>query len=334
MENKIRYGKAVQSALMVVLTVCLWTCGSPGEFRDSKVKILVIHSYHIDYLWTRSIDDGIMDVLGDQGFIVKRVFMDTKRNTGEDFKRNAGKQALAEVETFKPRVVIATDDNAQEYVGQYLAGRDGLSLVFCGVNSDPGRYNYPAANVTGVLERPFIRGALNLLEKIKPGIRTFTVLTDHSPTSLGFVHYLNQLKLDAAIVKIVETNDWNRWQQEVKAVTSEAVITYMYHTVKQNGVVLEPHKVMEWTVSNLDKPTLGFFDFAVSDGVLLGYVESAFEHGELAAKMAVEILEGKTAGEIPISTARKWLIAINKTTADALGVDISPLMNIADKVEK
>lgn len=322
------------AASLILLLTSLFTCGPAGESHGKKAKILVLHSYHIEYLWTRSIDDGIMETLGDKGFIVKKIFMDTKRNTGEAFKQEAGKKALAEIDAFKPAIVIASDDNAQEYAGKYLAGRNGLTLVFCGVNSGPGHYNYPAANVTGILERPFIRGALDLLEKIKPGIRTFTVLTDNSPTSRGFVDYLEHLNLGIAIDKIVETDDWNRWQQEVKKISSGAVITYMYHTVSHNGSVLEPHRVMEWTVRNLDRPTLGFFDFAVTDGVLLGYVESGFEHGELAAKMAMEILQGKKAGEIPISTARKGLLIINKTTAETLGIDTSPIENIADKVER
>lgn len=310
----------------------LLNCGDNTGNTEQDVKILVVHSYHIEYAWTKSIHDGINYVLKDKGYTLDTIFMDTKRNTGEPFKTAAGQNALNRVDVLKPDVVIATDDNAQEYVGKFLVNRDDVSLVFCGVNMDMKTYNYPAANVTGVLERPSVRSTLNLLQKVAPEVRTVTVFTDKSPTSKGFIEYITGLDLEVTIDTVFETDDFDQWKEAFKTVTGDAVVTYMYHTVRHRGEPVLPREVMKWTREHMNKPSVGFLYFSIEDGVLLGQVESGFEHGELAAKCAVEIVNGKKAGEIPVITATKGLVMVNDKTARQLGIDWSPIKNVTDRV--
>lgn len=319
--------------IMIILAFAVLVyCGGDSGRPVRDVKILVVHSYHIDYEWTKSIHDGINHVLKGKGYSVRFFFMDTKRNTDETYKITSGQKALKLVDDLKPRVVITTDDNAQQYMGKYLVNRENVSLVFCGVNMDMKTYNYPAANVTGVLERPSVRSTLNLLQKVVPDVRSVTVFTDKSPTSKGFIEYITNLDLEVTIDAVMETDDFDQWKRTFETIKSDAVVTYMYHTVRYRGKPVLPREVMAWTRDRSDRPTVGFFYFAVEDGVLLGQVESGFEHGELAAKRAVEIVNGKKAGEIPVITATKGLVMVNDKTARKLGIDWSPIKNVTDRV--
>lgn len=319
---------------LTILFVCIAfiDCGDTADRNHSGARVMVVHSYHIEYTWTKSIDDGIMSVLRDRGYTVEKYFMDTKQNTDEAFKIKAGREALAKIDSFKPAVVITSDDNAQEYMGKFLVNRNDVSVVFCGVNLDMKIYNYPAVNVTGVLERPFVRSTIGLLQKVAPGIKSVTVFTDRSPTSKGFIDYITSLELDVKIDQIIESDDLDEWRRTFKTIKSDAVVTYLYHTVRQNGKPVLPKEVMQWTTEQMDRPSVGFFYFAIEDGVLLGHVESGFEHGELAARQAVEIIDGKKAVEIPVITASKGLIMVNDKTARKLGIDWSPIKNVTDRV--
>jgi ABC-type uncharacterized transport system substrate-binding protein len=321
---------------LTILLVCfaIVGCGNAGGGKPASVRVLVVHSYHFEYPWTKSIDDGIMDVLRDKGYTVEKFFMDTKQNTNEAFKIKAGQAALAKIDSFKPVVVIASDDNAQEYMGKFLVNRKDVSLVFCGVNLDMKVYNYPAANVTGVLERPFVGSTLDLLQKVTRGIETVTIFTDKSPTSKGFINYITSLELDVKIVVIIETDDFDEWKRKFETIKGDAVVTYLYHTIHKSGKPVSPRNVMKWTTERMERPWVGFFYFAIEDGVLLGHVESGFEHGELAARRAVEIIDGKKAVEIPVITASKGLIMVNDKTARKLGIDWSPIRNVTDRVIK
>ncbi|MCP4149371.1 MAG: hypothetical protein GY757_16610 [bacterium] len=303
--------------------------------RDSTAtvpKILIVYSYHAEYPWVQSIDKAIMDTLKDTDCRLERFYMDTKRNASASFKEKAGKKALEMVETFKPEVVITADDNAQQFFARFLVGRDDLSVVFCGVNNEPEKYDFPAKNVTGVLERPNYIRSLRLLKKVSPGLSSVTFLTDNSPTSVGVIRYIKSLHLDVKIDGIISTDSFEKWKSEYQNVQSDAILTFVYHTIKdKGGNYVLPKDVMAWCYANMTKPVVGVLDFAIEDGCLLGCVESGYEQGEMAAKMVIKILDGKMVRDMPIVTADKGLIVVNVKTAKKLDIDLSPLVDIIDQ---
>ncbi len=307
-------------------------CGSVLPQTEREARILVIHSYHIEFDWTQTIDEGIMEVLRNKGYRIMKYFMDTKRHTDEPFIRQASQHALDLVKSFKPNVVIASDDNVQKYVGRFLVNRPDVSVVFCGVNDNPIRYGYPGHNVTGIRELPMLRSSLNLLKMVCPQVKSFTVFSSKGATSNGFIHYLKTLNLDIQVDDIVATDSFSQWKTAWLKIKSDAVITYEYHNLQENGQPVDPDIVLRWTVAHMNKPVIGFFAGDIQEGFLLGQVQSGFEQGELAAKKAIEILKGKKAGEIPITIARGGLVVINANTACRMGIDISPIENIADEI--
>lgn len=319
-------------AAVLMLFLCITGCSSRGEKFSHQARILIVHSYHIEYPWTHSIDDGIMHVLNGKGYTIRKFFMDTKRNDSKSFKINQGKRVLDTMRNFKPQVIITSDDDAQEYVGKQLVNNSFVSVVFCGVNSAISLYNYPANNVTGVCERAFIRSSLELLKKVVPNVSSFTILSEAGNTSQGFIDYLNELNLPIQIDNIVLTHDFHRWKDVILSLKSDALIIYMYYNIKEHGKLVNPDDVLSWTIRNLKKPSIGFADFGIEGGILLGRTESGFEQGELAAQKVVEIIQGKNASEIPIDYGHKGLILINRKTAAKLGIDISPLKSIADRI--
>ena len=72
-------------------------------------------------------------------------------------------------------------------------------------------------------------------------------------------------------------------------------------------------------------------DSLVADGGLATYGIDYTVLGEETAKMAVEIINGKNPGDIPVKTMKDLKIYINKTTAETIGVEIP--QDIADQAE-
>jgi ABC-type uncharacterized transport system substrate-binding protein len=60
----------------------------------------------------------------------------------------------------------------------------------------------------------------------------------------------------------------------------------------------------------------------VADGALCGVIQTGFEHGTLAAGMALRILDGKRAGDIPIMDKTQGLTMLNLKTARKLRIGI------------
>ncbi len=115
----------------------------------AQPKVLLVHSYHPEYPWVASLSFGVKKALSGSKAQIETFYMDTKRNTSEEFKTKMGKKALAVVEDWKPDIVITADDNAQAYFGRHLAGRTTPQVVFCGVNNPIENYGQRGQDLDG-----------------------------------------------------------------------------------------------------------------------------------------------------------------------------------------
>ena len=136
--------------LFSIIALTLSTTGWCANYSGKKV--LFIDSYHEGYAWSDGIASGIQRTLGGKGIELKIFRLDTKRNTDEAFKKEACSKAKSEIESFKPDVVIAADDNASKYLVEPYFKNSTLPIVFCGVNWDASVYGYPYTNTTGMIE--------------------------------------------------------------------------------------------------------------------------------------------------------------------------------------
>lgn len=142
-------------------------------------KILVVMSYEEDNPWCMQIKDGIDSVLaGDSD--IKYFYMDTKKNINGGVRK--AEEAHELYKQFRPNGVIAADDNAQSmFVLPYLKDKVTTPVMFCAVNAQPEEYGYPASNVSGILERGFIRESIAFAKQLVPSIGTVGFLTKDSP---------------------------------------------------------------------------------------------------------------------------------------------------------
>lgn len=291
-------------------------------------KVLLIHSYHTGYPWVDAITRGVRMGLSDANVDLQVYYMDTKRRTSEQWKTAAGEKASDIINEWHPEIVIGADDNAQQYCLKKYAGQSNPQIVFCGVNAVPEKYGYPASNVTGVQEKPHVEESLKMFQKLKPDARRIAIVTDDSPTSNGALKFLKSPPEPFEIVTIKTPSTFDAWKKAIEDVQTMAdgIATYMYHTVKSDASdhseSVVPEKIMAWVVENSQLPIIGFFIFTVDDGGLVGYLESGVEHGMEAAKMARQIMGGKTAGDIPVKTALQGQSMLNLTTARKLGITI------------
>ncbi|MBC8096346.1 MAG: hypothetical protein H7Y43_11080 [Akkermansiaceae bacterium] len=290
-------------------------------------KVLIVQSYHEGHPWVDAVNASVKKTLAGTGAEVEIFCMDAKRHSQEAEKLKAAQAARDKVASFKPDVVITSDDIAQSYFAKEYVGKAGPQFVFCGVNAEASAYGYPAANVTGILERPHFNETMKLLKTIRPNATTIAIVSDDSETSKWMLGQM-QAAQDSAmkIVSSEQASLFTDWQAAVTKAqgAADAVVINLYHTVKKEagGASMDPKEVMAWTLANVKKPTVGFFDFAIKDGVVLGIVESGEEHGYEAALMAKEILGGKTAKDLPIKTAKKGLVMINVVTAQKAALEI------------
>lgn len=181
-----------------------------GQPSIAGKKVLIVNSYHKGYAWSDDVEAGVSRVFNKHPDIEFKFHrMDTKRNASEAFKETAAIKAKDLIESWKPDVVIASDDNASKYlVVPYYKDAD-LPFVFCGINWDAAPYGYPFKNVTGMVEVALIDELVKTLKTYAKGNRVGFLAPDFTSTrkDLDFYKNFSGIKFSKEIF-VKNFSDW------------------------------------------------------------------------------------------------------------------------------
>ncbi len=290
--------------------------------KATKPRILILHSYTPDFSWVAEINTGLQRVLKGKPYFLRYHYMDTKRHPEEGFKLKAGLAARRMIDRWKPHVIIAVDDNAQQYVARHYGNRPEIGIVFCGVNAEPGAYGYDkASNITGILERiPIGSVREGLQAAFYPERKRIFHIADASETSEYISEELGTYNWEPfPFGKSVLCRTFEDWKDAVRDATasSDILLITHYHTLSRSShdpSIVPPREVIRWTMENTPLPIVGCWAFFVEDGGVLAFALSSFEQGEEAAKMAISIVEKrKQPHEIPAGVSKQLLICARES---------------------
>ena len=290
-------------------------------YNIQKPIVLIINSYNIDYSWTRDVNEGLKKILSSSGeYNLRWHYMDTKNNPSESQRQRAGLLARRVVDEIKPAIIIAVDDDAQEYVTKYYVNNPDIKIIFSGVNATAEDYGFTNANnVTGILERlPLdgVRDTFTAILKNNPSLKEVRLvhLSDDSGTVQADDEFLHNYGYKWNPIKLLPSilvHRYSEWKKAVTKAPSEAnfLLVSNYRRIYDDNEKLVPAKeVMEWTVENAKIPIIGVNGFTVEDGAKFAVATSPFEQGEIAAKMALNVLSGVTTKDIPITQTKQFII--------------------------
>lgn len=308
------------AGLFMLITLALF-----GWYNMSKPRILILHSYDKDYAWTRDVNVGLARGLKNKYlYQLNWYYMDTKRHPDEAFKKSAGIAARNVIKQTNPDVLIAIDDDAQQYAARYFINDPHIKIVFAGINNKAEDYGYQkATNVTGILERlplaamsETLSSAGNFKQLNRP-IR-MAYLGDESATVAGDAHQIENFNwaphefLGATYVR-----DFAQWQQAIADLskTADIILVTGYRGLKRDASskkLMPPTEVVEWTEHNSPIPVFSGNGFYTEDGGMLSIGTSPYEQGEIAAERALAIaLDGKAIGELPVVTSKEFIVTMS-----------------------
>jgi len=313
---------------IIILLALFATTGPHTAKADGKSgrKALIVHSYDRNFAWTADIHDALERMFARHQIQIRTMFMDANINRDKASLTAAGQKAAELMRSFRPDVVITSDDDAQQYFAARFAGDSSApAFVFCGVNQDPARYGYPAINVTGIVEELAWSESLKLLRRLDPGIHRVAVLLDSRSSSLAATRSMRASTPAGIEAEWIIVDTYQKWRQLVESsrATHDALAIMTYHSLTDaEGRIVPGSEVMRWTREHATIPSLGFFDYTVADGALCGVIQTGFEHGTLAADMALRILNGERPKNIPIVSTTRGLTMFNLKMAKKLRIDI------------
>ena len=300
-----------------------------------KPRIFILHSYGLDYSWVRDINEGIMRVFEKRPYSIRWHYMDTKRHPSKEYKEKAGFTAKEIIKKWNPDILITIDDNAQKYVATHFLNHSNMKIVFTGVNATAKDYGFDKAkNVTGILERiPFKEFKEVFLQLLPKDKRRIVHVSDNS-TSSHFIHQeLEQVDWEPLkLVKSYRCDTFDQWKFGIRNAPKigDIILFTHYHTIKEkmtDPMIITPSKIIEWTEPRLKMPGIGCWGFFVEDGGMMAVAVSPYEQGEVAAKMAVDIIEEqKSPKDIPIQVSVQYVVYIREESVKARKMELPKIL--------
>ncbi|MDX1344350.1 MAG: ABC transporter substrate binding protein [Sedimenticolaceae bacterium] len=295
----------------------------------SARSCLFLASYHKGYEWQDGIEEGVRSTLGNR-CTIEAFYLDTKRNTDEDYAKATARKARQLIDSMRPDVVIAVDDNASRYVIEPFYRDSDIPFVFCGVNWSAEKYGFPYPNVTGMLEIISIDPLLKVIQTVLPEASSGIFIGGDVPsTRSNYERYKKSFLSRGIVVKDGMVKTFGEWKQKL----SEAQETADFIILANKAGILDwDQEAAEAHVrQNTKRFTVGHHEFMVNLN-MFSMTKIPREQGEWAAKVAIKILEGSKPSDIPIVANRRWNIYANTGLLKKAGIQLPP--NILRKAVK
>jgi ABC-type uncharacterized transport system substrate-binding protein len=302
----------------------------PALCAEQKMfKVLAVMSYHESIPWESGMRDGIEAALAEKCEI-RYLYLDTKYHYNHAAVRAA--EAYRFYQEYQPDGVLAVDDDAQSFfVVPYLKNKVKTPVVFCGVNAEPEMYGYPAANVTGVLERAHFRESIAFLRQLVPTARNICYLIADNPTGRSYYGQLMReaatyLLKPAAIRMVASLDEAVTASRQLAKTCDSLFVTTLEGLKDEAGSPLSEKELFPVLVRSFNKPVIGVNAFSIRFGLLCAVVKSSREQGGMAARMLLAAMQGTPLSSLPVTRNSDGKRMINVTVMKEMGIKARPVV--------
>lgn len=273
----------------------------------SKKNVLVINSYSEGLSWTQKENDGILDILAKSGelFNVSVEFMDWKTYPTEQNLQHLHKYMKYKYLQKQIDIIISTDDAALKFA---LDNRDelfdGAPVIFCGVNfAGVEALTSGKKDVTGVVEKVYAEGAIKAALSINPGLKDIYVIFDNSESGISTWKMTNEAAGKICPdIRLIPLNfgSYQEILNKVGQIGKDGIILITTYYSDEEGNVIGFEDFTEMVCKTSKVPAYHLYEFGLGYGAIGGSMVSGRVQGELAAKLALRVLNGDNISNIPV----------------------------------
>ncbi|QGY39533.1 PAS domain S-box protein [Pseudodesulfovibrio cashew] len=299
-----RFWAAVFLLVIFVAAAC-----SPAHGAQDHKQILLLNSYHQDFIWNESISRGLFEVLRpkEMGINLHVENMDTKRVT---FDKHYAEQ-LRDVYAHKYRdvkldLIMLADNNAFDFMRSYHEELfPGVPVVFCGINFYRPEMIRDHPLFTGVAENVDAKGTLWWALKIHPDTKQVYVINDHSPTGKAITRTIKEQLQDFApgvSIRYSANIPLPDLYREVKGLPEDSLVLFGVYHRDNLGHFHDVGEVVNAVSKATAVPVYGLVDIDLGHGIVGGMLSSGHFQGQAMAQIALHVLAGNKPKDIPVIT--------------------------------
>ena len=205
------------------------------------------------------------------------------------------------------------------------ASTSDIPIVFSAVTdpveaklvADP---EHPDKNLTGTSDAIPVDEVMQLCQKLTPDVK-----------KIGFMYTTSEINSQVTAEKAIQEAEKMGYETQLMTISEVSELQQAAQSLAQNvdaiyvpidNTIAQAMKVLAQVGLDYKIPIYTGADSMVQDG---GFATVGIEYdklGQQTAKMAKSILEGTPVSEVPVETLDEFGTFINKSTAEAIGVEI------------
>ncbi|MGI9285917.1 MAG: ABC transporter substrate binding protein [Pseudomonadales bacterium] len=269
-------------------------------------EILVLSSTQFPTAWTEETLEGIQAELSAALRPVQPVY---EYLDGAMFSRHASAPQLAQ--SFKKKyphgfaVLIATDGDALQFLIEHRVDiAPAAAIVFCRVRKLGDSELQGVDEVTGVTDYIPVRETLELIKSVHKAVTNIAVVMDSSTVGMQLREEFPTVKRFVVEegLEITPIEDWSYEELDVALNELPAASVVLLATALRDntGAQRTLDESIEFVMARTGVPVYTVWDISIQQGVLGGIVGTAMARGRNTARIALRIIRGESANNIPL----------------------------------
>lgn len=262
-------------------------------------NVLLICSYNESYPSTRLKIDGVKKLLDEKGINLDIEYMDSKKSESSEYQHLLYEMIKYKLDNYVTYdVIMVSDDNATQFAINHRHDLfDGLPVVFLAVNNiELASVAAESFQMTGVAENLSVTENIELGLTINPEATKVIAIIDDTMTGKAdkrqFLAAADAFK--ALSYKLINSDDYTL--KELKdifaGIDNNSIVLYMSMNRDKDGNTLNIKDNAKLMHDNIIVPVLRAEVGGVGDGIFGGKMVDYTEIAEIAAQMAVDIING------------------------------------------
>jgi len=279
------------------------------SFSEGKKNILILNSYHEGLSWTDSITHGICHEFEKQNDSIELYieYIDNKRFFDDTYYTSIYNFLKVKYTTKKFDLIFSSDDYSLEFLFQYRDSLFGkVPVVFCGINNL--NVHLPEDYV-GVFEKIDFLGNVKLIEKLHPDYSKIYFIVDKTKTgNIVYNSSLIELKeyIDKNKIEYLRDFTFDQLRSKIISLEKDAVVLFTPFTKDNSNSYINYENVIQKVCSESKVPIYGVWNFYLGNGIIGGKMNNGYQQGNMASKIALQILSGEKIENIKTQIASSY----------------------------
>ncbi len=294
---------------LVALLVMVFLISTPSlaaASQDTGQFILVLHSYNPTLTWTANVSEGILAGLGElpANSSISFEYLNWKNYPSEENLKLVEDLLRYRYKDQPVALLITTDDAALNFALRHRTEIFSKApIIFTALNGyeEIRPDTYP--ETTGVIETINPEETIDSIFQLFPDTTHILILCEYTESGIGIADTIRNASRkyqNRATFSYIGDVTTGEVYQEVQNLNPGTVVLIGSWSVDNTGTIVEIGQFAEKVSATSPVPVFNLYDFNTGRGTVGGSILSGYRQGFIAGQMALEILSGKNASEIPV----------------------------------